>query len=76
MTCYQKKKKVNEEIKEVIKKYFETNENKYTHSQIYGTQQKQFLEGNLEQYRPTSRHKENLKQPNLPPKGIRKKMDK
>lgn len=37
-----KQQKVNEEIKEKIKKYTERNKNETQHSQIYKTQQKQF----------------------------------
>ena len=55
-----------QEIKEDIKKYLETNDNKHMTSQILGRQQKQFWEGNLQQYNLTSRNK-NLKYPNLTP---------
>lgn len=37
-----KRQKVNEEIKQKIKKYTERNENETQHSQIYKAQQKQF----------------------------------
>ena len=40
-------------------------------NKIYGIQQKQFLE-----YVPFSKHKKNFKQPNLPPKRIRKRANK
>ena len=40
---------------------------------IYGMQQKQFEEGSLQQYNPTSRNKKNIKQPNFPPKTTRKR---
>ena len=36
-----------EEIKEEIKRYLETNDNKDKQSKSYGTQQKQFWEGSL-----------------------------
>ena len=41
-----KNQQVNEEIKEEIRKYLETNENKQL-SKVYGTQQKQSQEGIL-----------------------------
>ena len=40
---------------------------------IYGMQQKQFLEGSSQLYKPSSKKKKNLKQPNLPPKRLRKR---
>ena len=36
-------------------------------------QQKQFQKSSLQQYKPTSGNKKNLKQPNLTPKGTRKR---
>ena len=38
---------------------------------IFGIQQKQVKEGTIQQYRPTSRRKKNLKQPKLAPKGAK-----
>ena len=55
-----------QEIKEDIKKYLETNDNKHMTIQILGRQQKQFWEGNLQQYTLISRNK-NLKYPNFTP---------
>ena len=55
-----------QEIKEDIKKYLETNDNKHMTIQILGRQQKQFWEGNLQQYNLISRNK-NLKYPNFTP---------
>jgi len=52
---------VNQEIKEEIKKYMETNENENTTVQITGMQQKLLEEGSLEHYRPTAGSKKNLK---------------
>ena len=41
---------------------------------IYGMHQKQFLEGRSQWYRSSQeKNKKNLKQPNLPPKRIRKR---
>ena len=50
-----------EEIKEEIKKYLETNDNENTMPKTYGMKQKQFSEGSLYQYNPTSRNKKHLK---------------
>ena len=38
--------------------------------------QKQFQESSLQQYKPTSGNKKNLKQPNLTPKGTGKRKTK
>ena len=53
-----------QEIKEDIKNYLETNDNEHMTIQILGRQQKQFWEGNLQQYNLTTRNK-NLKYPNF-----------
>ena len=52
---------ITEEIKEEIKKYLDTNDNETRRPKTYGMQQKQFLEGSLLQYNPTSRNKKHLK---------------
>ena len=40
---------------------------------IYSMKQKQALEVSSQRYWPSSKNKKNLKQPNLPPKRIRKR---
>ena len=44
---------VNKEIKREIKKFLEINDNENKTTQTYRMQQKQFLEGSLQQYNPT-----------------------
>ena len=43
------------------------------HCKIYGTQPKYFFKGSLQQYRPTSGNKKNLKKSNIIPKGTIKR---
>lgn len=64
---------VNHEIKEEIKTHMKTNENENTQSKIFGMQQNYFKKGSLQQYKPTSRSKKTLKQPNLTCKAARKR---
>ena len=52
---------ITEEIKEEIKNYLETNDNKNTMIQNLWDAAKAVQEGSLEQYKPTSRNKKNLK---------------
>lgn len=62
------KKQVNEDVKEEIRQYFQTNENRKTTFQ-HAT--KQFLEESLNSL--TSRNKKTLKQPNSASKRVRKR---
>ena len=56
---------------ERTRKYRRTVKMKTQLYKIHRAQRKQFQEGSLEQYRPTSRNRKSLKQPKLPSKGIR-----
>lgn len=69
----QTKKWINDEIKEEIKKYLEANNNKNTAIQILWHAAKAILEENS--HRPSLRNKIS-KQPNPPPKRIRKRTNK
>ena len=56
---------ITEEIKMEIKKFskikkLKTNDNKSTMTQNHGVQQKKFLEGSFQQYKPTSGNKKNI----------------
>ena len=44
-----------------------------TQLKTYGMQQKQFQEGSLQQYNPTSRNKKIIRQPNFIPKTTGKR---
>ena len=68
-----KNQQVNEEIKEEIRKYLETNENEDTTFQNQWGVAKAVLRGI---FIATSRNKKNLKQPNQPSKGIRRRRTK
>lgn len=56
---------------ERTRKYRRTAKMKTQLYKIHRAQRKQFQEGSLEQYRPTSRNRKSLKKPELPSKGIR-----
>ena len=56
---------MSKEIKEEIREYLETNEHKNTNFQTM-TLSKSSLEWEVYRYKPTSRNKNNHKQPNLP----------
>ena len=56
---------MSREIKEEIREYLETNENKNTIFQTMGLS-KSSLVSEVYRYKPTSRNKNNHKQPNLP----------
>ena len=60
-----KKQWMSREIKEEIREYLETNENKNTIFQTMGLS-KSSLVSEVYRYKPTSRNKNNHKQPNLP----------
>ena len=64
---------VNEEIKEEIRKYFKTTENKNTTLQYLQDSSKQFWEVYSDTSLPQETRKISNKWPNLLPKGIRKK---
>ena len=65
---------INEEIKEEIRKYLETNENKSTTFQNLWDEEKQFWEASLKRDSlPQETRKISNKHPNLPSKRIRKR---
>ena len=69
-----KNQETTEEIKEEIKKYLETNDNENTMIQNLWDAAKQFSEGSLQLYKPTSRNKKiSNKQSNLTAKGTRER---
>ena len=53
--------RISQEIKEEIKKYLETNNNRDKQSETYRMQEKQLWEVSLQQYKRTSGNKKNFK---------------
>ena len=56
-----KDERVNQEIREELKRFMETNENEDTPFKIFGIQQKQSWGGNTLQYKPLSKNWKKLK---------------